>query len=152
EGIETMVVMLGANNALGSVVSLQPCWTPENYLDLDPEQRLIAKRNYNVWRPDHFAAEWATLVERLRAVEAQHVIVATVPAVTIAPIARGVAGKIAPQSRYFPYYTRPWITDTDFDEDRDPRLTVDEARAVDSAIDAYNDTIVASVEAARRDG
>jgi hypothetical protein len=152
DGIETMVVMLGANNALGSVVSLQPCWTAENYLDLEPEQRLIAKRNYNVWRPEHFAAEWATLVERLRAVEAQHVIVATVPAVTIAPIARGVTGKIAPQSRYFPYYTRPWITDADFDKDRDPHLTVDEARAVDSAIDAYNDTIVASVAAARRDG
>lgn len=152
DGIETMIVMLGANNALGSVVGLQPCWTAENYLELEPEQRLAAKRNFNVWRPEHFAAEWATLVERLRAVQAQHVIVATVPAVTIAPIARGVAGKIAPQSRYFPYYTRPWITDEDFDPARDPHLTTDEARAVDSAIDAYNETIVASVAAARHDG
>ena len=33
-GIETLVVMLGSNNALGSVVQLAPCWTPDNYLDL----------------------------------------------------------------------------------------------------------------------
>ena len=32
-------------------------------------------------------------------------------------------------SRYFPYYTRPWITDDDFDTERDPHLTGDEARA-----------------------
>ncbi|WP_432877184.1 hypothetical protein ACQPYH_28215 [Kribbella sp. CA-245084] len=152
DGIETMVVMLGANNCLGSVVGLQPCWTAANYLDLEPAARLEAKRGCNVWRPQHFEAEWATLVERLRAVEAQHVIVATVPSVTIAPIARGVVGKIDLKSRYFPYYTRPWITDEAFDPARDPHITADEARAVDSAIDSYNETIVASVEAARHDG
>ncbi len=144
--------MLGANNALGSVVGLRPCWTVEDYLDLEPGERLATKRAYNVWRPAHFAAEWAMLAERLHAVEAQHVIVGTVPSVTIAPIARGVAGKIRPQSRYFPYYTRPWITDEDFDPARDPHLTAEETRAVDSAIDAYNETIVASVASARRDG
>ncbi|HSK27362.1 MAG TPA: hypothetical protein VK894_10685 [Jiangellales bacterium] len=66
-------------------------------------------------------------------------------------IARGVGGKVRPDSRYFPYYTRPWITDADFDPERDPHLTEAEARSVDSAIDAYNETIIASVEAARRD-
>ena len=62
----------------------------------------------------------------------------TVPSVTIAPIARGVRGKVRLGSRYFPYYTRPWIRDEDFDPDSDPHITEDEARAVDSAIDAYN--------------
>ena len=59
--------------------------------------------------------------------------------------------KIRPQSRYFPY-TRPLITDEDFQPERDPHLTGDEARAIDSAIDAYNETIIDSVAAARRDG
>ena len=49
--------------------------------------------------------------------------VATVPAVTIAPLARGVGGKVRPDSRYFPYYTRPWIGDQDFDPGRDLALT-----------------------------
>ena len=35
---------------------------------------------------------------------------------------------------------------------RDPNITEDEARAIDSAIDAYNETIIASVAAARNDG
>lgn len=152
QGIETLVVALGSNNALGSVVRLQPCWTSDDYLDLTPQERLDAKSGFTVWRPSHFAADWALLVEQMRAVKAQHTIVATVPSVTIAPIARGVAGKVTPASRYFPYYTRPWISDADFDERRDPHITADEARAVDSAIDAYNETIISSVADARRDG
>jgi hypothetical protein len=63
-----------------------------------------------------------------------------------------VGGKISPRSRYFPYYTRPWVSDDDFDPERDPHLTGDEARAVDSAIDAYNEVIIDSVAAAREDG
>jgi hypothetical protein len=152
EGIETLVVMLGANNALGSVVSLQPCWSPQGYEDLTAAQRRKAKTGFNVWRPSAFAADWELLVAKLRRVQARHVIVATVPSVTIAPIARGVSGKIDPRSRFFPYYTRPWISDDDFDPRRDPHLTADEARAVDSAIDAYNATIIESVAAAREDG
>ena len=60
--------------------------------------------------------------------------------------------KVRPDSRYFPFYTRPWITDDDFDPKRDPRITEDEARAIDSAIDGFNSAIIASVKAARQDG
>ena len=76
-------------------------------------------------------------------------ILATIPQVTIVPIARGGGGKTRLGSRYFNYYTRPWITDDDFDARRDPSLTADEARAIDSAIDAYNETIIESVREAR---
>ncbi len=152
EGIETLVVILGANNVLGSVVNLSPAWTPEDYATLPPEQRMVAKQGCNVFRPSAFAADWELLVEKLRAIKAQHVLIATVPSVTIAPIARGTYKKVTPQSRYFPHYTRPWITDDDFDPLRDPNITEDEARAIDSAVDAYNETIIASVAAARRDG
>ncbi len=152
QGIETLVVVLGANNVLGSVVGLDPAWTPAGYDTLSAEERMVAKSGCNVFRPSAFAADWALLVQRLREVDAQHVLVATVPSVTIAPIARGVHKKERPDSRYFPYYTRPWITDEAFDPKRDPHLTADEARAIDSAIDAYNETIIASVAAAREDG
>jgi hypothetical protein len=152
EGIETLVVILGSNNALGSVVYLEPVWTPEGYADLTPDERLVAKRGCTVFRPSAFAADWDELVRHLRGVAAQHVVIGTIPAVTIAPIARGTHKKIRPQSRYFPYYTRPWISDDDFQPERDPHLTGDEARAIDSAIDAYNETIIDSVAAARRAG
>jgi hypothetical protein len=151
-GIETLVVMLGANNALGSVVQLAPRWTPDDYLD-EPSlrARLDTKGPYNVWQPDHFADEWRRLVTEIRSIAARHVILATIPQVTIAPIARGVRGKAETGSRFFPYYTRPWISDEDFDVDRDPWIDEDQARGIDSAIDAYNEEIISTVRAARSD-
>ena len=151
-GIETLVVMLGANHALGSVVHLDARWTPGDYLDQSPRRRLDSKGAYNVWQPPHFADEWALLVKALKSINARHVIVATVPQVTIAPIARGWRGKVYRGSRFFPFYIRPWINDADFDVDRDQHLTESEARQIDSAIDTYNATIIGSVRAARREG
>ena len=151
-GIETLVVALGTNNALGSVVRLEVCWSTEDYLDGRVDQRLKKKGGFTVWRPSHFAAEWAEVVAAIERIDARHVIVATVPAVTIPPVSRGVGTKVRPESRYFPYYTRPWITDAEFDPRRDPHLTEDDARTIDSAIDAYNASIIDSVRAARTKG
>ena len=151
-GIETLVVALGANNALGTIVHLKARWTPDDYLRQPPADRLDSKGGFNIWQPEHFAAEWAQLVEEIEPIKARHVILATVPHVTIAPIARGCGGKVVQGSRYFPFYTRPWITDDDFDKTQDEHLTEDDARAIDSAIDGYNATIVESVRAARQRG
>lgn len=145
-GIETLLVFLGANNALSAVTKLKVSWSGPDYDD--PAR----KGAYTVWRPTHFAAEFDQVVRATEAIDARHVIFGTVPHVTIAPIARGVGGKVQPGSRYFPYYTRPWIDDARFDPDRDPHITEQQARAVDSAIDQYNAHIVARVTEARRAG
>ena len=142
-GIETLVVELGANNALGAVVRLQLAWSGAGYDDL------ARKGAYTVWTPKHFAAELAEVVDQVKRVAARHVLWCTVPHVTIAPIARGVGSKLRPGSRYFPYYTRPWIDDAHFDANRDEHLTGAEARAIDAAIDLYNDAIQNVVEQAR---
>jgi hypothetical protein len=151
-GIETLVVVLGANNALGSILKLRPRWTPDDYLDDDLPRRLVAKSAYNVWQPAHFAEELGRLVEQVKAVRARHTLLATVPQVTIAPIARGVRGKVRADSRFFPYYTRPWIDDEDFDVDRDPWIDEQQARGIDSAIDSFNEAIIEAVRRAREDG
>jgi hypothetical protein len=142
-GIETLVVMLGANNALRTVTELCVVWSEDGYDSLD------GKRNFTVWNPKHFEHELGLVVDRIEAIDARHVIMATVPHVTIAPIARGVDRKVRPGSRYFPHYTRPWIRDADFEPSRDPAITESQARDVDHAIDQYNDAIVAAVRAAR---
>lgn len=148
DGIETLIVFLGANNALGSVLSLTVKWSEDDGYD-----DLKKKAAFNVWRPSHFAAELKLVAEKIREVRARHVIWATVPHVTIAPLARGVGGKVRPGSRFFRYYTRPWISDRDFDPAEDhPYLTAEDARAVDSAIDQYNETIVETVRAGRKEG
>src|SRR4029450_12298805 len=138
--------MLGANNALGSVTGLKVVWSAAGYDDLR------RKEQYSVWRPTHFEAELGQLAAEVRKVKARHVIWSTVPHVTIAPIARGLGGKVAPGSRYFPYYTPPGIDERRFAAHRDPNITAAQARAVDSAIDQYNDAIVGVVRAARNDG
>lgn len=143
-GIETLIVALGANNALGVVLSLQLHWSKE------PEYKdLAAKRQFNLWAPSHFENEYAVLVDRLREIDAKHVILATVPHVTVIPIARGVGDKPY-YSRYFSRYTRPWINDREFDPSVHPCLTGDEARAVDAAIDQYNYCIKRFVREARQ--
>lgn len=143
-GIETLVVFLGANNALQTVTELRVRWSEDDFRELNRKDR------YTVWRPEHFAAELADLVEAVGQIRARHTIWCTVPHVTIAPVARGIGGKVAPGSRYFPYYARPWVKDHQFDPTRDPHLTELDARAVDAAIDLYNARIEQVVRDARR--
>ncbi len=150
-GIDTLVVALGANNALRSVVDKKVVWSGEHFADLE------RKGEYNVWRPSHFAIEYAELVRSVKPIAARRVVLATVPHVTIAPIAKGVNPRKPGQkwmkgSRYFPYYTDPWIDEKDFDPSKHRHLTHQQARAIDSAIDQYNDTVVDAVRHARREG
>ena len=142
-GIETLLVMLGANHALETVVQLRVNWKG------GPRERDEPR---TVWHPRLFKELLDRAVAEVRGIRARHVIWGTVPHVTIAPVARGVERKVARGSRYFPYYTRPWITDDAFDPDDDRNITHQQARAVDSAIDDYNDSIAEAVIAARREG
>ncbi|HKO52451.1 MAG TPA: hypothetical protein VJV79_32310 [Polyangiaceae bacterium] len=134
-GIETLVVMLGSNNSLRTVANLRVIWSGPGFDDLNVKQR------YTAWRPDHFRIELERFLSALEKVRARHVILATVPHVTIPPISRGISlssGKVTPRSRYFEYYTRPWISALNFDPRNDRCITAAQARAVDSAIDQYN--------------
>lgn len=85
-------------------------------------------------------------------IKARHVIWGTVPHVTIAPFARGVDRKVRQGSRYFPFYTLPWINDDDFNPNKHPHLKEQEVRAIDSAIDQYNDYITDAVRQGRQEG
>ena len=144
DGIETLIVLLGANNALGAMLNLKVSWSGDGYDDL------AKKSQYNVWRPTHFESEFNKVVEAVKQIKARHVIFGTVPHVTIVPIARGVGRKVRPGSRYYPFYTRPWIKDADFDDKHDPNVTEVQARAIDSAVDQYNYCITEAVRAARK--
>jgi hypothetical protein len=146
DGIETLIVLIGANNALGSILTFKVNWSGDAYEDMKLNDQ------YTVWRPTHFKAELDKIVEEVKQIKARHVIFGTVPHVTIAPYARGVGGKLAAGSRYFPYYTLPWIGDDIFDPKKHPSITGQEARAIDSAIDQYNDAIADVVREGRTAG
>lgn len=143
-GIETLVVFLGANNALKSVTELRVRWSGPEYGDLDK------KEQYTVWQPQHFRAELAEVVAKVKEIKARVVVFCTVPHVTIPPISRGIGQKTAPGSRYFPYYARPWVKDADFNPKQDKNITGEQAGLVDAAIDLYNEAIQQTVLDARR--
>ena len=151
DGIETLIILIGSNNALGSILTFNVKWTAEGYDDMAVNDR------YTVWRPIHFKAELDKLVTEVKKIRARHVIWGTVPHVTIAPFARGVnkdtqGNKAQPGSRYFPFYTLPWISADDFDPKKHPKITGPEARAIDCAIDQYNDYITDVVRQGRSEG
>jgi len=149
-GIETLIVFLGSNNALQAVTKLKVAWSRDSGAPGGGFDDLEAKNAFTVWQPEHFRSELAELVRAVRRIDARHVIWCTVPHVTIAPLARGVRDKVANGSRYFQYYTRAWISDADFDPRRDQHLTDRQVRAIDCAIDAYNEAIESVVADARR--
>jgi hypothetical protein len=146
DGIETLLILIGANNALGSILTFKVNWSGDGYDDMEVNDQ------YTVWRPIHFKAELDRLVNRVNQIRARHVIWGTVPHVTIAPFAKGVGAKVSPGSRYYPYYTLPWFDDNSFKPNKHPHITGQEARAIDSAIDQYNDDITEVVRQARQQG
>ena len=93
DGIETLIIALGANNALGTVTGLRVCWSAASSYEDPP-----AKRHYTVWTPAHFREELGAVLKTVRTIRARHVIFATVPHVTIAPVSRG-AGPSWPTTR-----------------------------------------------------
>jgi hypothetical protein len=60
DGIETLIVAIGSNNALGSVIGLCVRWSGDGFDDLRRKGR------YNVWRPEHFASELDLVAAQLR--------------------------------------------------------------------------------------
>lgn len=151
QGVGVLVVALGANNALGAILKMKVAWTPDEYEQWDARERLAGKNDATVWRPSHFRSDYTELSERIREVNARHVILATVPHVTIAPLLHGFGSKPT-GSRYFARYGRVFVSDDEFDPNSDECLSGEACRQIDSAIDAYNAHIVDEVVRARGDG
>ena len=145
-GIETLIVFIGANNALGTVISMDVRESDAGYDSMDQKGR------YNLWRPDHFAAEYGHLVDAVRGIGARHVLFATVPHVTAAPLAHGIGGRVEGRPEFFNFYTYPWIPEGRFRPALDPHLTGAQAMHIDEYVDAYNLTIRAAVERGRAAG
>jgi hypothetical protein len=152
DGIETLTVWIGSNNALASVGTLKIIPSGDDYQDLQ------LKGAYNVWQPKHFDTELRILEAEVRKIRADHVIWATIPHITIPPLAKGVGDRetgeerLAENKRYFPYYARPWQTTESLDAAHEAHLTGIDAWTIDSVIDAYNVSIADMVTRAREDG
>jgi len=159
KGIQNLVVVLGANNCLGTVTSLDIRMS--HSADLHKPAHL---RKANLWDPDHFRRLLDRMVRRLENLETalpansrvKRIFLGTVPHVTIAPVSRGISlGSPAARSyqgsarKYYEYYTHFWIWDDDFKKEPHAfaHLTREEAFFIDSIIDEYNEAIRAHAAA-----
>jgi hypothetical protein len=139
-GIENLIVWLGANNCLGTVVDLDA--TLET---TDEPPGPFSDRT--LWRPAAFAKEYERLARGIADIGAVNVFVGTVPHVTIPPITLGImkdGGELPEDETYFDYYARFFDRARGFDPERDPHLTKTDARHIDEYIDAYNECILAT--------
>lgn len=154
-GVENLILWLGANNALGTIVDLKIVPTSN-----DPSRRPVdmtqpERVDYNLWHPDDFAAEYRELLDRVDAIMADNVakdwrvFVGNVPPVTVAPLAKGVGdtvsladpfGYLGGGALYYRYYTY-FIFDEDFAHTSDIKLTRDQVYHIDRTIAAYNQII-----------
>ncbi len=188
EGVENLVLWLGANNALGTIVTLQVRASNDARVmngEIPPLKSIMAQddkyqirkarqEHFNLWSPSDFAAEYETLLEKVDAImqnniyEDWKVFIGTVPAVTVAPLAKGVGdsyyiddpfgviGANAPHdlpvdadedalvlptgARYYKYYTY-FLFDYEFAHGHDCKLTFPQVKAIDQYIAQYNQTI-----------
>ncbi|UCG11000.1 MAG: SGNH/GDSL hydrolase family protein [Deltaproteobacteria bacterium] len=134
--IENLIVWLGANNCLGTVIRLKIKETG----DTPPGPN----SSFTLWTPSAFRAEYNELADQIESIGAKNVYVATVPHVTIPPVSRGIMknrGRLPNNRRYYDYYTHFFIKDKSFDPDKDPHLTREDAEKIDGYIDQYNDVI-----------
>ena len=167
-GVENLILWLGNNNVLGTVLSLKPKQT----MAVDgkwPHQLGHVEREshgWNFWHPDHFEAEYAELMDRVDVVMDNNpkeidwnVFVANVPHVTIAPLAKGFGPTTVYEdtqdgrnrrSVYYKYYAYFFIREKDIHTGRWPFLTQHRARSIDLAINAYNASIQKIIERLNR--
>ena len=134
--IDNLIVWLGANNCLGTVVRLQIIETDNN--PPGPNSQ------FTLWKPSAFKQEYDKLVQNISSIGAENIYVGTVPHVTIPPVARGIMkdrGRLPETETYFDYYTHFFIEDKKFNPDRDNHLTGDQAKMIDDYIDEYNQII-----------
>ena len=162
-GIENLIINLGANNVLRSIVDLKfqqsDDWTVNQK---NPEYRTKKHhpegKNVTVYRPEHFGMFLETLMTKVEELNqgggrVERVFWGTVPPVTVFPLCRGVGGRMESAKgltspyeneddipwyrRYFKFYTRPWIPDELFNPDEDRRLTGEQIIQIDGIIAQY---------------
>ncbi len=136
-GVENLISCLGHNNIVGAVTNLKIIYSEEHDLNTTHSNRTCT-----VFRPEHFKIEIENLYKKIAEIQVPRVFVPTIPYVTIPPAIRGVNNdKTKPRKGYFDYYSRFWIWDEDFNPDKHPHLTKDEAITLDQHVDQYNTII-----------
>lgn len=145
EGVENLILWLGSNDCLGTVVSLKLNAMPEDFGSNDPQKR----RQYNLTHPTIFAEDFEILVDKVNKAISKdtQVFVGNIPYVTIPPITKGI-GEITIEGKYFEKYGRFFADENKFNSVFNSHLTGQEVKHIEETIDIFNDIIAREVSLA----
>ena len=158
KGVENLILWLGANNALGTVVNLQIKKTNvdlKEFQGYDHHQR----SRFNLWNTDHFCQDYCFLLDRVTDIMSskEHtqrqpdwkVFIGTIPAVTVAPLIKGFGkeiptkdpfGVLSTPARYCENYTYVFLEKSGKAQDK-LVLDYNQVVEIDTQIAAYNEVI-----------
>lgn len=136
EKIENLIIWLGANDCLGTVLGLDLKDMPEGDVPDDPQER----RRWNLTHTKVFEHDYRRMAEQVSAIipAGTNIFVSTIPHVTIPPVTQGITPF---KGKYFEYYGRFFSTKDNFNPIWQAHLTRKEAEAIDARVDAFNKTI-----------
>jgi len=146
EDIDLLLLWLGPNDALGTVMALEV----KDMTGDDPGDPLEhrARLAWNLTSASQFEEDYLRFADRVtHALGARHprVFVGNVPHVTIPPVTAGVG---AFDGTYFDYYGRFFMNRDNFNPRLHKHLTRQQAAAIDARIDQFN-AVIADVAGQR---
>ncbi len=136
ENIETLIIWLGSNDCLGTVLNLDFRPMDTTTVSSDPAER----RRWNLTHPEVFRQDFAMLVKHVKAnIQAEtQVFVGTIAHVTIPPVTTGIEPF---DGTYYQYYGRFFANQSNFNHLLQKNLTREQAQYIDAVIDEYNAAI-----------
>jgi len=144
EGIENLVLFLGANNALGTLIELRIKLTPGDGQVLTASHEERAHAGWNLWHPKDFKSEFLELIRRVDEIldtAPTKVFVGTIPLITICPLAKGVGATTTVDTEVLYKYYTYFPFDEEFVQAGGPALTMQDAQFIDRCIRQYNTDI-----------
>lgn len=138
--VENLILFLGANDCLRTVMDLEVRDMLETSVPKDPQKR---RDKYNLTSAEVFEQDYKKMVQQIsKAISCDtKVFVGTVPHVTIPPITQGIPGTKDCErngQRYFTYYGPFFAKPENFSHRFDKHLTIAQVKKIDSRIDAFN--------------
>ncbi|MEM8779880.1 MAG: SGNH/GDSL hydrolase family protein [Cyanobacteria bacterium P01_G01_bin.49] len=136
EGVENIIIWLGANDCLGTVLDLKL----KDMLEDMPSNDSLERREFNLTHPDTFKRDYESMVAKVKDIipPSTQVFVGTIPLVTIPPVTQGINNF---EDGYFDYYARFFADADNFSSTLQSHLTREEAILIDRRIDLFNEII-----------
>ncbi len=149
EGIDTVMIWLGANNALGTILDLNVKFTNGKGKETITESDSL---DFNLWHPADFLEDYKILLNKVDDAidnglnKETKVFIGTVPLITIAPLAKGVGDTISVKNGketliYSKYYTY-FPFDEEYAFKNGVNLSFTQVIHIENCIRQYNKDIV----------